>query len=196
MIAFLIITAGAYLAGSVNFSILLFAVLGKGDPRSRFSGNAGATNVWRQAGRGWAALVLFLDLIRAMGLALLALYFLPEAQVPWSGLLLVLGNRYPCFHGFRGGKGVAAYLGFTIPIAPYAAVLSALVWAAVYRLTRLPFIASFFMVTILAAGTIVAFGYHATATAGAVATIFLIYFNHRKNIADLLSSKKSNPLDS
>lgn len=190
MIAFLIIMAGAYLAGSVNFSILLFAVLGKGDPRSRFSGNAGATNVWRQAGLSWAALVLFLDLIRAMGLALLALYFLPEAQVPWAGLPLVLGNRYPCFHGFRGGKGVAAYLGFTIPIAPLAAVLSALVWAVVYGLTRLPFMASFFMVAILAIGTIVASAYQVTAATGALATALLIFINHRGNITALLASKK------
>ncbi|HOO41495.1 MAG TPA: glycerol-3-phosphate acyltransferase, partial [Syntrophales bacterium] len=64
MIPFVIISAGAYLAGSVNFAIILFAVLGKGDPRSGFSGNAGATNVRRQAGLGWAALVLLLDLIR------------------------------------------------------------------------------------------------------------------------------------
>lgn len=190
MIAFLIIMAGAYLAGSVNFSILLFAVLGKGDPRSLFSGNAGTTNVWRQAGLGWAALVLFLDLIRAIGLALFALYFLPEVQVPWAGLALVLGNRFPCFHSFRGGKGVAAYLGFTIPIAPLVAALSALVWAVVYRLTRLPFIASFFMVVVLAAGTIITFGYDVTATTGSVVTIFFIFFNHRENIMNLIREKK------
>lgn len=188
----IVILAGAYLAGSVNFSILLFAVLGKGDPRTRFSGNAGATNVWRQAGLGWAALVLLLDLLRAAGLALIALYFLPEAQVPWVGLALVLGNRYPCFHGFQGGKGVAAYLGFTLPITPFAAILSAVAWAVAYWLTRLPFIASFFMITILAAGTIITFAYQAIATIGAVATVLLIYVNHRKNIVDFLTGKKGN----
>lgn len=186
MTSLLIILACAYLAGSVNFSILLFALLGKGDPRSRFSGNAGATNVWRQAGLGWAALVLLLDLLRAAGLALAALYFLPGTLTPWVGLALILGNRYPCFHGFRGGKGVAAYLGFTLPIAPLAAALSALAWAGVYALTRLPFIASFFMVTILAAGTIFAFSYDVTATTGVVATVVFIYFNHRENIMNLI----------
>lgn len=190
MIRFGLIMAGAYLAGSVNFSILLFALLGKGDPRSSFSGNAGATNVWRQAGLGWAAVVLFLDLARAIALALAALHFLPANAAPWAGLALVAGNRYPCFHGLRGGKGVAAYLGFTIPIAPYAAVLSALVWAGAYGLTRLPFIASFCMVAILAAGTVIAFGYDVTATTGAVATVFFIYFNHRENIMNLIREKK------
>jgi glycerol-3-phosphate acyltransferase PlsY len=190
MIALIVFLAGAYLAGSVNFSILLFAVLGKGDPRNRFSGNAGATNVWRQAGLRWAALVLFLDLARAMVLSLVALYYLPISMVTWVGLALILGNRLPCFHGFRGGKGVAAYLGFTIPIAPYATVLSALVWAGVYGLTRLPFIASFFMVAILAAGTIMALGYDVTATTGAVATVAFIIFNHRENIMNLIREKK------
>lgn len=190
MITFIIIIAGAYLAGSVNFSILLFALLGKGDPRSRFSGNAGATNVWRQAGLRWAALVLFLDLVRAMALSLAALHFLSPNSAPWVGLALVTGNRYPCFHGFRGGKGVAAYLGFTIPLAPYAAALSALIWAGVYGLIRLPFIASCCMVAILAVGTIIAFGYNVTATIGAVATVFFIYFNHRENIMNLIREKK------
>ncbi len=187
----IVILAGAYLAGSVNFAILLFAVLGKGDPRSRFSGNAGATNVWRQAGLGWAALVLLLDLIRAMGLSFIALHVLPEAQIPWVGLALVLGNRYPCFHGFRGGKGVAAYLGFTIPLAPLAAALSALAWAVAYGLTRLPFMASFFMIAILAVGTIITFAYQAIATIGAVATILFIFYSHRQNIHEIFQ-KKSN----
>ena len=185
----IVILTGAYLAGSVNFSILLFTALGKGDPRSRFSGNAGATNVWRQAGLGWAALVLLLDLIRAMGLALIALRFLPEAQVPWVGLALVLGNRYPCFHGFQGGKGVAAYLGFTIPLAPLAAALSALAWAVIYGLTRLPFMASFLMIAVLAAGTIIAFAYQAIATIGVMATALFIYCSHRQNIQDLFQKR-------
>ena len=189
MIPFVIISAGAYLAGSVNFAIILFAVLGKGDPRSGFSGNAGATNVRRQAGLGWAALVLLLDLIRAAALSFAALYFLPKGMAPWVALALVLGNRFPCFHGFQGGKGVAAYLGFTIPLAPYAAALSALAWVAVYGIGRIPFIASFGMVAVLAAGTVIASGYDAAAATGAVATASFIYLNHRQNLSDLLHGK-------
>ena len=82
--------------------------------------------------RGWAAVVLLLDVGRAVGLAALALALLPFALVPWVGLALVAGNRFPCFHGFRGGKGVASYLGFTIPIAPWGAA------AVVPRLGRRP----------------------------------------------------------
>ena len=189
MTSFLIILAGAYLAGSVNFAILLFAFLGKGDPRSRFSGNAGTVNVGRQAGAGWAALVLLLDLARAAAVAWAALSFLPGGQAPWAGLALVLGNSYPCFHGFRGGKGVAAYLGFTIPIAPLAALLSALVWGGVYGLTRLPFAASFGMVAVLAAGTVTASAWDPAASAATVLTALWIYGRHQRNVKEFFMPK-------
>ena len=179
----------AYLAGSVNFSILLFRWLAKGDPRQHFSGNAGVTNVYRQAGRLWAAVVLILDLGRALLVAWTALQVMETALVPWASLAFVLGNRFPCFHQFRGGKGVAGYLGFTILISPLAAGLSALAWLVVYGIVRTPFIASFFMIAVLAGGTIIAGDYHTVATSGAVATALFIYYNHKQNIAALFRGK-------
>jgi glycerol-3-phosphate acyltransferase PlsY len=111
------------------------------------------------------------------------------ALVPWAGLALVLGNRFPCFHQFRGGKGVAGYLGFTTLISPLAAGLSALVWVGVYGIVRIPFIASFFMIAVLAGGTITAGGCNALANSGAVATALFIYYNHSQNIAALFREK-------
>ncbi|MBC2711578.1 MAG: glycerol-3-phosphate acyltransferase [Desulfosarcina sp.] len=105
--------AFAYVAGSVNFSILAFRLTGREDPRGHGSGNPGATNVYRQAGIGWAVAVLLSDMGRAVAVALVANTLLPFWQVPWVGLGLILGNRFTCFHGFKGGKGVANYLGFT-----------------------------------------------------------------------------------
>jgi len=174
-----------YLAGSVNFAIIVLGLLGKEDPRTTFSGNAGTTNVYRQAGKGWAALVLILDVGRAAGLAALAMVFLPFDWVPWVGLALVAGNRFPCFHGFRGGKGVAGYLGFILPIMPWGAALSCLVWVLVHRVVRIPFIASFFMILILGGAAAVASGARAVPIAGTVATVLLIVFNHMGNILSL-----------
>ena len=77
-----ILLAGAYLAGSVNFSILLFRILGREDPRRQFSGNAGVTNVYRQAGLLWAAVVLLLDIGRAFGVCWAALHMLALEVVP------------------------------------------------------------------------------------------------------------------
>jgi len=180
----------AYFAGSINFAIILLGLLGKEDPRTKFSGNAGTTNVYRQAGRGWAAVVLLLDAGRAVGLAALALYFLPAALVPWVGTALVAGNRFPCFHRFQGGKGVASFLGFTILIAPWGTVLSCLVWVVVYGIVRIPFIASFFMVLILGGATASSGDSQAVSIAGTVVTVLLIFLNHRKNIVTLLAQRR------
>ncbi len=182
--------AAAYLAGSVNFAIIVLALLGKEDPRTRFSGNAGTTNVYRQAGKGWAVLVLLLDVGRAAALAVLALALLPAAFVPWVGLALVAGNRFPCFHGFRGGKGVASFLGFTCPIAPWIAAAACLAWVAVHRVVRLPFIASFCMVLILGGGIAAAGGWEPLPVGGTAATVALIVFSHRRNIAALLAAPR------
>jgi glycerol-3-phosphate acyltransferase PlsY len=183
-----ILLALAYISGSVNFSILLFRMLGRDDPRYHFSGTAGTTNVYRQAGLFWAGVVLLLDLGRALAVSWAALYLLPINYVPWVGLALILGNRFPCFHQFRGGKGVASYLGFTTIISPYSAAFSALVWVGVYGIVRIPFIASFFMTFVLMVGTIIICGYQALATAGAIVTALFIFYNHRQNVTELFSS--------
>jgi len=180
---------GAYLAGSVNFAILIFRILSKDDPRTGFSGNPGATNVYRQAGYLWAVVVLMLDMSRALGVAFIAIRLLPVALVPWAGLGLILGNRFPCFHGLHGGKGVANYLGFTTIISPVAAGLSALGWLLTYAIWRTPFIGSFAMVFILAAGTIAACEYSLSAIAGVAATAVLIYYNHKSNVLELLRQR-------
>lgn len=184
-----------YLAGSVNFAILTLKRIGKADPRTQFSGNAGTTNVYRQAGLGWATVVLLLDTGRALAAAGLAGYLLSADAVPWIGLSLILGNRYPCFHGFRGGKGVAGFLGFTLWISPVTAAAAALVWVAVHRIVRIPFIASFFMISILAAGTIITYNIHAAGAMGTIVTALLIFFSHRQNVTALLGRRRETHED-
>jgi glycerol-3-phosphate acyltransferase PlsY len=184
-----ILFALVYCAGSVNFAILVLKAIGKADPRTQFSGNAGTTNVYRMAGPVWAGFVLLLDLARALAAAAAAMHFLPGAAVSWIGLGLVLGNRFPCFHGFRGGKGVAGFLGFSILPAPVAAGLAALTWVAVHRVVRIPFIASFAMISVLAVGSVMAYNCDAAAAAGTIAAALLIFFNHRKNISALLDKR-------
>lgn len=172
----------AYLMGSVNFAILFFKMAGKADPRLSFSGNAGTTNVYRQAGLPWAILVFALDIGRAVAAAALAGHFIGDVWLVWAGFFLILGNSFPCFHGFRGGKGVANYLGFTLLAVPWAALLSAVLWLAVYGVKRVPFIASFFMVATLSAGHAENANWALPASTGAMATFALIVFNHRSNI--------------
>ena len=190
MAAFAVLLLLSYVAASVNFAILILRAIGKGDPRDRYSGNAGTTNVYRQAGPLWAALVLLLDLGRGAALAALAAHLLPPEGVPWIGLGLVAGNRFPCFHGFRGGKGVASFMGFALVIAPVATGLAALLWVAVYGIVRIPFVASFFMILALAIGIISVYNQSSTAVAGAVAAAALIFYNHKRNVMNLIAARK------
>ncbi len=175
----------SYLAGSVNFAILFLKRAGQGDPRDVFSGNPGVANVHRSAGWRWAVGILILDVLRAMLLAWLALRFLSLPLIPWIAFALVLGNRFPCFHGFRGGKGVAAYLGFAALLTPWISLFSVLLWPVLYRLTRLTFLASFVMIFCLAAGVIHRCGQASSSWAATGATVLLIVWNHRKNISSL-----------
>ena len=184
----------AYLAGSINFSILLFKMSGKEDPRKEFSGNPGVVNVYRQAGLFMAALVWLLDMGRAIGVALACSYLLPTALVPIGGLALILGNRFPCFHQFRGGKGVANYLGFTAIIAPLAAGISALAWLATFAIFRIPFAGSFVMVFILGTGTLLACNFDPLSTAAVLATVALIYYGHERNVVEQIQKRKERRL--
>jgi len=182
MIKIFLIFLLAYLAGSVNFAILFFKITGRADPRLSFSGNAGTTNVYRQAGLPWAVVVFLLDIGRALAVAVLAMHVISGEWLAWAAFFLVLGNSFPCFHGFRGGKGVANYLGFTMLAAPWAALLSAIIWVSVYGVKRIPFVASLFMAAMLSVGHAMFFQWALPTVAGAVATFALIVFNHRRNI--------------
>ncbi len=180
----------AYLAGSINFSILLFKLMGKSDPRTGFSGNPGATNVYRQAGLPWAIVVLLLDGGRAVAVAFGAIYFLQDIYFSWSGFFLILGNRFPCFHSFRGGKGVANFLGFSAVLSPWAALVSGCTWIAVNVITKKPFIASFGMVTVLSIGTVLKFPGNYLAIIGTMLTALLIIVSHKKNVMEYFDNLK------
>ncbi|MBU2649054.1 glycerol-3-phosphate acyltransferase [bacterium] len=181
----------AYLAGSVNFSIILFRVTGRSDPRGQFSGNPGTTNVYRQAGLFWAIVVLLLDFSRAMAVAWLAMVLLPLPLVPWVGLGLILGNRFPCFHSFKGGKGVANFLGFFALPGGILSLLSTLVWVIAYGLIRKPFIASFLMIFTLGGLVIYRNGTDPAAVAGITVTCLFIVYNHKPNLAELFQKRRA-----
>ena len=189
---FILIFAGAYALASINFSILLFKILGKNDPREEFSGNPGAFNVYRILGLSWALVVLALDVCRAMGVALISIRLLGVEWVPWVGFGLLLGNRFPCFHRFQGGKGVANYLGFSMVLVPPFAAASVLAWVITYMVFRISFVGSFVMVFILGTGTLLFYDYHPLAGTGVIASVALIYYSHKSNIKNLLQKRKND----
>ena len=192
MMEFLFLTASAYFLGSINFAILVMTATGKGDPREKFSGNAGATNVYRQAGLFWAAVVLLLDFGRALLFSFLALHWTASTLMPWVGLSLLLGNRFPCFHQFKGGKGVGSYIGFTAALSPLTAALSCLVWVAGYSVFRVSFMGSLGMILVLAAGSMIALSWDATAVTGIGLSTALLLANHWPNIKRRFELNKSH----
>ena len=184
---FFVLVLLAYIFGSVNMALWVSRWADAPDPRDAYSRNPGATNVYRHAGPWWGLLVVVLEAVKAAAVAWIAFRWLPNALVPWVGVALILGNRFPLFHGFRGGKGVANYLGFALAINPVAAIVGIGFWAAGIYFTKQPFIGSFLLITVLTAGMVNALGSSITVLPGAMFNLALIFSLHHENIRGFLS---------
>ena len=117
-----------YLLGSIPFGLILTRAAGLGDIRSIGSGNIGATNVLRTGNKKLAAATLLLDALKATAAAVAATYIAgPEAGL-LAGFAAFLGHLFPLWLGFKGGKGVATYIGVLLGIAPAWVLVFAAVW--------------------------------------------------------------------
>ncbi len=128
----------AYLAGSLNFAIVVSTLLGKKDIRTLGNLNPGTANVGRNLGKGWGAVVFFGDVGKAVIPLIIAedLYFhlgTPEGilGLMLMGMAAILGHRKPIFFGFRGGGGLATTLGVLGFFGPVELLISMLVGAGV-----------------------------------------------------------------
>ena len=125
-----------YLLGSIPFGLVLTRLAGMGDVRKVGSGNIGATNVMRVGGKGLAVATLFLDLLKGTAAVLIARTLWPGTEA-FAAAGALIGHIYPLWLKFRGGKGVATFLGILIPLFPVGAVIYALVWVATLLITRI-----------------------------------------------------------
>ena len=125
-----------YLCGSIPFGLLLTRAAGTADLRSIGSGNIGATNVLRTGRKDLAAATLLLDALKGTAAVLIARALLGADAAFAAALGAFLGHLYPVWIGFRGGKGVATFLGCLIAVDWRAALVFAAVWLAVAALTR------------------------------------------------------------
>lgn len=132
----LIALAIGYLLGSIPFGLLLTRMAGKGDIREVGSGNIGATNVLRTGSKLLAAATLVLDALKGTAAVLIAQRLLPGGE-PFAAAGTLVGHLYPVWLKFRGGKGVATFLGILIPLLPVAAAAYAGVWIGLLLLTRI-----------------------------------------------------------
>ena len=130
-----------YLVGSIPFGLLMARAWKGVDIRRVGSGNIGASNVLRAAGRWAAAITLMLDMLKGWApVALSEAVGAPRALVAIVALAAFLGHLYPLFLGFRGGKGVATFLGLMLALSPNVAFLIVAIWlfiAALFRYSSL-----------------------------------------------------------
>jgi glycerol-3-phosphate acyltransferase PlsY len=176
--------AFGYLLGSIPFGLLITRAAGLGDVRTIGSGNIGATNVLRTGHKGLAAATLLLDALKGTAAVLIAARYGPELG-PWAGFGAFLGHLFPAWLGFKGGKGVATYLGVLAGIAWQVALIFAAVWlivAVVFRYSSLAALTA-------AVAVPVALWFQATPqVAGLFAVMSVIVFiKHRANIQRLLA---------
>jgi acyl phosphate:glycerol-3-phosphate acyltransferase len=173
-----------YLLGSIPFGLLITRAAGLGDVRKIGSGNIGATNVLRTGNKGLAAATLLLDALKGTVAVLIASHYAPEFGL-WAGLGAFLGHLFPVWLGFKGGKGVATYLGVLIGLAWQVALIFAVVWLAVAFLFRYSSLAA------LVAAVVVPIALYFLGTpqiAGLFVVMSIIVFiKHRANISRLLA---------
>lgn len=176
-----------YLSGSIPFGLLLVRATRGMDVRERGSGNIGATNVARVAGKGLGALVLVLDAGKGALPVLLARAVDGTEAVPaLVGLAAFLGHVAPPWLGFRGGKGVATALGVLAVLAPRAALAGALTWAAVLAVLRISSVGSLLAGVVAVAVAWLVPGTPAVAAALTSVLFGAMLWTHRGNIGRLL----------
>ena len=137
----LLALAIGYLLGSIPFGLLLTRFGGKGDVRAIGSGNIGATNVLRTGSKPLAALTLLLDALKATAAILLSRMLLGPAADSFAAAGAMIGHLYPVWLRFKGGKGVATYLGVLIALLPVAGIVYALVWIGLLLTIRISSVA-------------------------------------------------------
>jgi glycerol-3-phosphate acyltransferase PlsY len=178
-----------YGLGSVPFGLVLTKLFGAGDLRSIGSGNIGATNVLRTGRKGLAAATLLLDALKATAAVVLAWWAFGPPTTLAAAAGAVLGHMYPIWLKFRGGKGVATYLGGLIGLAWPAAIVFAAVWLSVAAVTRYSSAAAL-AATIASPVALAAIGEGGAAMVFA-ALAALIWFKHSANIVRLLNGSES-----
>ena len=172
-----------YLFGSIPFGLILTKLAGTQDLRSVGSGNIGATNVLRTGHKGLAAATLLLDMLKGTAAVVIAGYCGGPDAAMLAALGAFLGHLFPVWLKFKGGKGVAVYIGVLIGLFWPAAVVFCVLWIATAATTR------YSSLSALVAGFVTPiflwwFGLPVLASLFAVLTLLLFYM-HRENIKRL-----------
>jgi glycerol-3-phosphate acyltransferase PlsY len=177
----------SYLIGAVPFGLFFGRIFSNIDVRSVGSGNIGATNVLRAAGKKAAAMTLLADCLKGL-LPVVAVNYIfhDDAITGLTGAASILGHNYPIYLAFKGGKGVATSFGVVLAVAPWIGVTCLITWlvaARIWRYSSLSALISF------ALFPIITFSAHSESRPIGLLSLFvfgMIYYRHRENIKRLL----------
>lgn len=177
-----------YALGSIPFGLVITKLAGMGDIRRLGSGNIGATNVLRTGRKSLAALTLIGDMGKGVAAVLIASLWGTEAAIV-AGLGAFLGHLFPLWLNFRGGKGVATYVGVLAAISWPIALAFGAIWIGVAFLTRYSSLSA--LIAAAATPILLALQHHWPAVGLFTVLTILVFLRHHANLRRLIKGEES-----
>lgn len=187
MIAILAALVLGYALGSIPFGLVLTRAAGLGDIRSIGSGNIGATNVLRTGRKGLALATFLGDALKGTVAILVARWFAGEGAAMAAAVGAFLGHVFPVWLGFKGGKGVATYIGCLLGLYWPAALAFCAVWLAMAFTFRISSLSALTASVVVPLGLFLGGWASGPLTLVLVALAALVWFRHKENILRLLA---------
>ena len=180
----------AYFLGSISSAVIICRLMSLPDPRTQGSKNPGATNVLRIGGKKAAIITLLADGLKGVIPILLGQYLnLSLFELSLVALVAFLGHTYPIFFKFKGGKGVATFLGSLFILNIYVGLTFAFIWLFVAKVLKISSLSAL-IATLLTPIIFFYFTHNLMATYVIIVICAWLFFNHRSNIKRLLSGKE------
>lgn len=178
-----------YLLGSIPFGLVLTRLAGTQDIRSIGSGSIGATNVLRTGRKSLAAGTLLLDALKGTAAVLIAFHIAGQDAAMLAGFGAFLGHLFPVWLKFKGGKGVAVYIGILLGLLPAAALVFCLLWLATAFSTRYSSLSA--LVAAFVTPLFLWWFSDPKLASLAVVLTLMLFYAHRENIKRLQAGKES-----
>jgi len=178
----------SYCIGSIPTGL----ILGKGsfnvDIRERGSKNIGATNAWRIGGKKMGAITLILDILKGSIATLMAKHFLDDFHI-WAGCLAVIGHIFPLWLKFKGGKGVATFIGVILTLNTVVGILTIALWICIFKISKISSISSLISLA-LASLYLATVNYDNHNMIFILCILAIVFFRHQKNLVRLWQGKE------
>ncbi len=179
----IVIAVAAYLLGGVPFGLVMAKLFGLPDPRGIGSGNIGATNVLRTGSKPAALATLILDSSKGLIAVVAARMVAGEDAAQVAGLCAFLGHIFPVWLGFKGGKGVATFLGTLIGLAPLLGLAACALWLVTFLISRISSLSA--LVAAACAPLAAVLLGHADASVVTFLMALVVFWAHRANLKRL-----------